>query len=87
MFYARKLQNLQKYGRKLTHHIHTYGRKFEHHAKHIGEKIVDANNGAYSKAIGKALVTAGDYAGRLANSANALDRNSPAEALQHLGFK
>jgi hypothetical protein len=86
MFFARKLKTLQTYGRKLTHHIHSYGRKFEHHAKTIGEKLVAAHNGPYSEAAGRALVNAAGYAGRLADSANALDRNRPAEALQHLGF-
>jgi hypothetical protein len=84
--FARKFKQFQPYGRKLTHIVNQYGRKIHDHAEKIGNHIIENTNGPYSRAVAGAIKTGGEYANRAANAAEALDRNSPAEALQHLGF-
>ena len=85
--FARKFKQLQPYGRKFTHAVNQYGRKIHEHAEKVGNHIIENTTGPYSRAIATAIKTGGEYAGRAANAANALDRNAPAEALGHLGFK
>jgi hypothetical protein len=84
---GRKFQQLQPYGRKFTHAVNMYGRKIRDNAEKVSNHIIENTTGPYSRAIASAIKSGGEYAGRAADAANALDRNSPAEALLHLGFK
>jgi hypothetical protein len=86
MHFAQKFRNLQSYGRKFTGAVQHYGRKFHTGANIVSNHILTHASGPYSEAVGHAIKNAGEFANNLANSANALDRNQPIEALQHLGF-
>lgn len=85
-YFATKLRNAQRFGKKFTGLVRGWGSKFHQHVDRLGDALIRSQYSKHTTQAGNVLHKSGRIVGKLESAAENLDMNKPSMAVKSMGF-